>query len=137
MNGKRWIGWVAVLAFVLAVGWPARGDGVGTDFIGLWAVKVTPDDATARTGKLEFRDQLLFESDSTFTAEAFGPMGFAPAAATPGEADGSFTCTSDNDSQGTVVWTGTRTDNTIDGTMTWTKPDGTVCRYTFHGTKKS
>lgn len=137
MFSRRWIGFVAVVAFVLALGWPARADNAVPDFAGLWAVQVTPDDATARAGKHEFRDTLFFEEDGSFSAEAFGPMGFAPAHADAGATDGSFTCTTENESQGTVVWSGTRTEDGVTGTMVWTKPDGTVCRYTFSGTRKS
>jgi len=136
MIGKRWIGWIAVVTFVLAIGWPARAGSETSSFVGVWQVTITPDDATARTGKLEFRDQLVFEADSQFTAEAFGPMGFPPAPISAGESAGSFTCTAENESQGSIVWAGTCGDTSIQGTMTWTKPDGTVAIYSFSGTRK-
>jgi hypothetical protein len=136
MNRKRWIGLVSAMAFVLALGWPAGADGVSTPFEGVWRVSVTPDDNTARAGKLEFRDQWLFEDTGDFTAEAFGPMGFPPAQITTAVVDGktTFTVTSNNDSQGSVVWSGTIASSHIVGTLVWTKTDGSVARYTFDGT---
>ena len=136
MTGKRWIGWIAVITFVLAIGWPARAEGSVADLVGVWKVKVTPNEETARAGKLEFNDNLVIEEDSQFTAEAFGPMGFPPAPVTADETTGSFSCTTENESQGSIVWTGTRDGLAITGTMVWTKPDGSVARYSFTGTQK-
>lgn len=136
MNRKRWIGLVSAVAFTVAIGWPTSADSVSDQFNGVWKVTVTPDEATTRAGKDEFRDQWLFESTGDFTAEAFGPMGFPPSHFTATSSNGStsFTVTSDNDSQGTAVWTGTLNGSRISGSLVWTKPDGSVATYTFEGT---
>jgi len=136
MNRKRWIGLASTAAFVIALGWPVNADNVASQFDGVWKVTVTPDDTTAQDGKDEFRDQWLFEESGDFTAEAFGPMGFAPAHYTETQVNGSttFGVSSDNDSQGSIVWSGTISGSRISGSMVWTKPDGSIARYTFDGT---
>lgn len=134
MDRKRVFGWLAAGAFMLTLGWPARSDPVDARLHGLWQVTVVPNEDAARAGQQVFRDTLLFEEDSSFTAEAFGPMGFAPAAAESGSVEQSFSCTQQNDSQGTLTWSGTSSGRSISGTMTWTKPDGTVYQYSFSGT---
>lgn len=108
--------------------------------LGVWSVNVDPDSATAQLGRRAFHDNLLFEADGRFTAEAFGPMGFGTTPYTVTVlADGvtGFTSTMSNDGQGTLIWNGVRRGSTIVGTLVWTRSDGSVSTYNFQAERVS
>jgi hypothetical protein len=97
-----------------------------------WQVHCTPGTSTVALGGDTFDDGFLFENGN-FTAQAYMIMGFTPAAYTV-DTTGKFTATLTSLDRGTVVWRGRATGNSIYGSVTWTKPDGSVFKYHYTGT---
>ena len=103
-------------------------------FAGVWHADVTPDQGALNDGRNAFKDNILFENDGHFTAEAFGPMGYGRSDFTVTEVESgvyAFTTTMSSDTQGTLVWNGVRQGTQIVGSLVWSKPDGSVGTYNF------
>jgi hypothetical protein len=101
-------------------------------FAGAWQVHCTPTTSTVSLGADLFDDGFLFENGQ-FSASAYACMGFAPAAYTV-DSTGRFTATLTSDERGTVVWRGRAGAGSLYGSITWTKPDGSVFKYHYTGT---
>ena len=102
-----------------------------------WSVKATPDAMAAQKGEKPFDDSLIFK-DGKVTMSACVKMGFAPSGYTaiPGSSGSwAFLTQQVSPSQGTTRWMTTFTGEAVKGTMTWTKQDGSVLRYTVEGKK--
>jgi len=106
-------------------------------FAGTWQAKLTPDEASAAAGAKTFDDALIFEQNQLLT-EGFAFLGFNPGAYVIPEGQTTrFTASLDSNVKGTLAWSGSVSGGTISGTLTWTKADGTVWRYTYAGTKRA
>jgi hypothetical protein len=106
-------------------------------FVGTWEVVLTPDEGTA--GGKEIKDTFTFKG-MQFTSAAFKQHGFEPTTYEEDTRSGiAATFKAEGKSktnQGTAVWTGTSTAETLTGELTWTKADGAVIHYTFKGERK-
>ncbi|MGH7214568.1 MAG: hypothetical protein ACREIT_07385 [Tepidisphaeraceae bacterium] len=110
----------------------------GDRLTGQWKVKVIPDADAHKAGKKDFDDTLIFKGN-TFESEACRPHGFKPVeyeADTRGVSTVPFSAKPKSEKEGTAHWQGVVTGNDIKGELEWTKPDGSVLRYTFQGEKK-
>jgi hypothetical protein len=101
-------------------------------FEGTWNVTITPDD-----GGKPYKDVLVFKTGK-FTSDHGKKLGFAE---TEYEGDfrggqiGTFTANAKSKKEGAAKWTGTLATGQIQGTMAWTKADGSVVNYTYMGTR--
>src|SRR5574341_1015822 len=126
--------WLAVLGVLLValilVSTQAQAKSAASAEKGTWEVKVMPDDEASAKGEKESDDTLTFMKGK-FHSTGCDPYGFGPAAY---KMDGN-TWMSDTESKtdGRLHWHGEVSGDTINGRMTWTKPDGTVLNYTFEG----
>lgn len=105
---------------------------VGRDqFDGKWAVTVTSDD-----GKT-YDDTLTF-AGGKFISQKQKSMGFTEAeydADVRGGQAATFTATAKSKKEGSAKWTGTVAATEINGTLEWTKADGSVVNYTYRGSR--
>jgi hypothetical protein len=108
--------------------------------VGTWKIKITPDEDARKAGeKKEIEDKITLKG-SKFTSERWkkehkfdavdyeedtrrGPIA-------------KFTAKPESKTGGKMEWTGTVTSGVMKGEITWTKPDGTVLKYTFEGEKQ-
>jgi hypothetical protein len=115
---------------------PMRG---GDPMDGTWKVTLTPDDVTRGGGDRAFDDTLIFHADQ-FTSKTMEKSGFGPvhyeldSRAIGGVAQ--FTANPTSPSAGSAKWGGATSGQELQGTMEWTKKDGTVARYELKGTKQ-
>ncbi len=127
----RW-SWIAVpaAAFCLFVNPISAGADV---FTGAWTVNFTPDQASSNAGAKLFKDAALFHNGE-LSSEAFGMYGFTTVVYTVNETDANiFTATMTSQTQGTLQWVGRRDGGKVSGILLWTKPNGSVHRYTLSG----
>jgi hypothetical protein len=102
-------------------------------FEGKWNVTLTPED-----GGKEVRDTVVFKAN-TFTSTEFQKQGFGT---TEYEEDtrrgpiAKFVAKPKSEKQGTMEWSGSVTGADMQGEVTWTKPDGSVVRYTLKGSRE-
>jgi hypothetical protein len=134
---RRAVPVIVVIAFSLLL--PNTVLAVPRDaFVGTWEVVVTPDEGTA--GEKEFKDTFTFKG-MQFTSAAFKQRGFDSTTYEEDTRSGiAATFKAEGKSktnQGTAVWTGQSQAQTLNGELTWTKPDGTVLHYTFKGERKN
>jgi hypothetical protein len=105
---------------------------VGRDqFDGKWAVTVTSDD-----GKT-YDDTLTF-AGGKFISQKQKSMGFTETeydADVRGGQAATFTATAKSKKEGSAKWTGTVAATEINGTLEWTKADGSVVNYTYRGSR--
>ena len=102
-------------------------------FEGTWTVTITPDD-----GGKPYEDKLVFKTGK-FTSEHGKKLGFDDCeydADLRGGQIGTFTANAKSKKEGAAKWTGTLATGQIQGTMAWTKADGSVVNYTYTGEKK-
>jgi hypothetical protein len=107
-------------------------------FDGKWKVTITPADDNPGPREKEFQDVIGF-GGMKFMSKTFEAKGFKPVTYEEDTRRGPiarFTAKPESEKQGTMEWTGTATGVDMQGEMTWTKPDGTVLRYTFKGEKQ-
>lgn len=102
-----------------------------------WSVNVVPDEAAKQQGEKSFEDGLIFK-DGKVTLTACVKVGFAPSTYTAEPVGGAWTLATEQISpdQGQTQWAAEISGDTINGTMVWTKQDGTVLHYTFQGSKE-
>jgi hypothetical protein len=124
------LGWLGVVVVAMCFASTARADDA---FSGQpWQVHCTPGTSTVALGGDAFDDGFLFENGN-FSAQAYMIMGFTPAAYTI-DSTGKFTATLTSTDRGTIVWHGRASGNSIYGSITWTKPDGSIFKYHYTGT---
>ena len=126
------LGWTAVVLLSMLITPIAHADDA---FAGGWQVQCTPRSATVALGGDIFDDGFLFENNQ-FSAQAYAAMGFTPAGYSI-DSTGKFTATLTSTDRGTVVWKGKVGNGSIYGWITWTKPDGTIFKYTYTGSPVS
>ena len=100
-------------------------------FEGTWNVTLTADN-----GK-PYKDTLTFKNGK-FASEHGKKLGFDTAdyeADFRGGQIGTFTASAKSKKEGAAKWTGTLAAGQIQGTMAWTKGDGSVVNYTYTGTR--
>jgi len=99
-----------------------------------WTVKVTPDALAKKKGEKPFDDALIF-ANGTVTMTACVKVGFAPSGYTASRTGEAWLFKTEQTSkkEGQTVWFASLSGNAIKGTMTWTKPDGTVLHYAVEG----
>jgi hypothetical protein len=105
---------------------------------GKWVLTVTPDDDARTAGEKEFKDNIEFKGGK-FTSESMQKHGFDPG---PYDEDptrggmGTFDAAlKSKTDEGKAKWHGLVTANEMTGDFVWTKKDGTVCNFTFKGTR--
>jgi hypothetical protein len=130
MRHLRVFTWSAIALLAVLLSPAARAN---DDFAvaGGWQVTCTPNSATVTLGADAYADGFLFEN-GTFSAQAFAGLGFTPATYSV-DSTGKFTATLVSDDRGSVVWKGRVSTGTIHGSVTWTKPDGSVFKYYYTG----
>ena len=103
-----------------------------------WAVKVTPDAAAMKMGEKVFEDVIMFNGGLVAMSECV-KAGFKPSSyAAQKDGEGwSFSTEQVSEKEGKSVWSGDILAGKIKGTMTATKKDGTILKYSFEGTKGS
>ena len=102
---------------------------------GCWKLNVTPDATSKVGGRLQFEEYVYFEG-LTFTGQEIARLGFTPSPITPGtNAAGqtTFVVTLSSGTQGTVTANGVYLTTTMNGTITWARPDGKTYTYSFTG----
>ncbi len=99
-----------------------------------WTVKVTPDALAKKKGEKSFDDTLIF-ANGTVTMTACVKAGFAPSGYTASRAGEVWLFKTEQTSkkEGQTVWFASLSGSAIKGTMTWTKPDGTILHYAVEG----
>ncbi len=103
-----------------------------------WSVTLTPDDAAAAKGTKPFDDVLIFDSAKMTSPECL-KYGFSASPYKSAQKKGEameFSTTQKSDAEGTSVWTGTIDGDAMNGTMVWTKKDGTVVTYKLSGKRQ-
>jgi len=125
---------LAVFVTVLLTDFASVAVAAGRDvFEGTWTVTITPDD-----GGKPYEDKLVFKTGK-FTSEHGKKLGFDDCeydADLRGGQIGTFTANARSKKEGAAKWTGTLATGQIQGTMAWTKADGSVVNYTYMGTRK-
>ena len=103
-----------------------------------WTIDVSPDGMAKEKGEKEFHDTITFADGLLVTSEGpklgFGSASYAPARS--GDKDWSFRAEQESENRGRYVWSGTVHEGDMRGKLVWTRPDGTVLTYTFHGDVK-
>ena len=100
-----------------------------------WTVRVAPDEDAASHGEKTFTDRFVFERGTVTMTECV-KAGFAPSSYRAWQVSGgiwSFTADQASAREGTTAWTGAILEQDIKGTLLWTKPAGTVFRYSYEG----
>lgn len=102
-----------------------------------WYVHVLPDDAAKRQGAEPFEETLSFDRGA-LASKHFKELGFGSTSYSTTESSGrvSFRSKKASLDHGKLLWTGEVSKDTMRGTLTWTKQDGAVLRYTFEGTNR-
>jgi hypothetical protein len=102
-----------------------------------WKVDVEPDSMAKEKGEKSFKENLTFAEGRVSMSEC-KKVGFDASdysLSKDGEKNWTFKAEQESDSQGTTIWTGNVHGNLMHGKMIWTKKDGTVLTYDFHGEK--
>jgi hypothetical protein len=103
-------------------------------FVGTWTVTITPTD-----GGKPIEDTLTFTKGGKFSSAYFKPRGFEETdfdADTRGRQIQTFTANATSKKEGSTKWTGTAAAGQMQGTLSWTKGDGSVVEYSYMGPKK-
>jgi hypothetical protein len=124
----------AVIVFVLQLSVVSIALAAGRDaFEGTWTITVTPAD-----GGKGYDDTLTFTKGTKLTSAFLKKHGFDETEYDPDTRGGqvqTFTATSTSKKEGTAKWTGTAAAGQLQGTLTWTKADGSVVEYSYTGTR--
>lgn len=127
----------AVMCLLAMVALPSLA--IASDvFNGKWKLTITPADDNPGPAEKEFEDIIAF-AGMKFLSKTFAAKGFKPVTYEEDTRRGpiaKFTAKPESEKQGTMEWMGTATGVDMQGEVTWTKPDGTVLRYTFKGEKQ-
>ena len=99
---------------------------------GTWKVAVVPESDAAAKGEKEFDDTLVL-SRGKFTSTACVPYGFGTVAYRV-EA-GTWMADMESQKEGKTHWHAEVSGDSISGKLIWAKPDGTVLKYAFSGTR--
>jgi len=126
---------IALLLAALLVLPAARALGGGM-LTGKWTVTLSSIEGTGQ----DIEDTLSFDK-TKFSSEYFGNKGFAGTEFKGVEtplvgALAKFSATASSDSDGKLAWQGSITASAIEGTVTWTKKDGSEVTYRFTGKRQ-
>ena len=103
-----------------------------------WSVTITPDAAAAKQGEKPSKDTLIFKAGK-LTSTACVKYGFTASPYTAAAAQTgtvwSFNTEQTSSKEGKISWMGEVSGNSVKGTMSWTKKNGSVLNYTFQGKK--
>jgi len=124
-----------LLVLVLAVAFPVASHAARkkkVDVEGTWNVKVTPDAATEAAGEKEFDDTLVLRKGK-FRSTACEPQGFKETRYRLEE--NHWMSDTKSPEEGRKHWHGEVTGDSVEGQMTWTRPNGAVLNYTFTGSR--
>jgi hypothetical protein len=127
-----------MLALTLAGSPQALGQTPPDAFAGTWHVTLAPDSATVQQGGMQFTDAMVFQQGDTnqLLTENFAYLGFNAGAYTvPADQPLTFSAAMDSGTKGSLAWSGAISDGSLRGTLLWTKPDGTIWKFTFSGQK--
>jgi hypothetical protein len=104
---------------------------------GKFKVKVEPDEDARKAGGREYDDVLNITAAKFVSEEGkkhgFGETTYDEDSTRFGPA--TFTAESTSDKEGKQKWMGTVTATEIEGTMVWTKKDGTELHFNYKGSK--
>jgi hypothetical protein len=107
--------------------------------VGTWKIKISPDEDARRAGeKKDIEDRITLKG-STFVSERwkkdhkFEPVAYEEDTRRYGIAQ--FSAKPESKTGGKMEWSGMVAASEMKGEITWTKPDGTVLKYTFQGEK--
>jgi hypothetical protein len=129
----RTMTFVAVLMMLMTLGMAQT-----SPFAGKWKIRLVPDDDAKANKEKESDDTLVF-TPTTVAAEKFNAAhGFKPASYEQDSrriGPATFNAEAKSDTAGTAKWAGTMTASTIQGTLKWTKKDGTELTFTYTGEK--
>lgn len=102
-----------------------------------WVVQMTPDTASQQKGEKSFSDTLVFENGKVWMTECT-KAGFESSQYTLSPAGEAWTFATEQVSlkEGRSAWTAAIQNETIKGSMTWTKKDGSTINYDFEGVKE-
>ena len=135
------IAWALGIAFLLSLGVAApawsHDKQSGLDGVS-YEVDVRPDKTAKDKGEKSFHETITFADGKLMTANG-ARTGFESAKYTLTQIDDhdyTFNAEQDGDDHGKQVWSGTVKGDDIRGKMVWTKADGTVLTYDFHGDEK-
>jgi len=107
--------------------------------VGTWKIKVTPDGDASNAGEKEVDDKITFKG-SKFVSETWKKKHKFEAADYEEDSRSGviaqFKAKLESKTGGKMEWSGTTSANQIKGEVTWTKPDGTVLKYSFSGEKQ-
>ena len=103
-----------------------------------WSIKLTPDAMAKQKGEKSSKDTLTFRN-GTLTSTACVKYGFTASPYTTARSGAAWSFNTEQLSKkdGKTAWTGQVSGGAITGTMTWTKLDGSVLRYSFEGKRSA
>jgi hypothetical protein len=127
--------WLAVLAMIFSTVALASANVAVLDGTS-WKIEVEPDSMAKDKGEKQFKETLTFaDGNITLSAPKVGSAASPYSASKSGEKDMSFKAERSTAGEGSSVWTGIVHEKEVKGKMIWTKNDGTVLTYDFHGSK--
>lgn len=133
----RSVCWVACLTIACVAAAPLQLH-AGDPFEGKWTVTLTPSNEDANQPGVRQFDETITFTTADFSTLKLAEHGFGPA---PYQEDvrfygpGKFSCTQTSDKEGKIDWSGFTSGQDLQGTMVWTKKDGSVVHYDFQGNR--
>ena len=131
--------YIPLLAVFAISGMVLAAPGGNDPWIGSWTVTATPSGLDANLpGAKTFNETLKFDgakmSVKVLADKGFGPAEYQEDVSAIGTA--TFDCTQTSDKEGKIVWHGmTTTSQDLQGTLVWTRKDGTIIHYDLTGNK--
>jgi hypothetical protein len=131
------IAFLTILATACLAAAPVPGKlKTGDPFYGKWKITVTPNGTDANLPGVKEFDETLEFTPEKMSAKVMGEHGFKPADYNEDlrvYGPAKFTCTQNSDKEGKAEWGGFTTGTEMQGTLVWTKKDGTIVHYDFTG----
>jgi len=132
MRKTAWLAVCALIFSTVALANPKVAVLDGTS----WKIEVEPDSMAKDKGEKQFKETLTFaDGNITLSNPKVGSEASPYSTAKAGEKDFSFKAERTSWGEGIAVWTGTIHEKEVKGKMIWTKNDGAVLTYDFHGSK--
>lgn len=131
----RKILWLAALAILLSTVTMAGHELAVLDGTS-WKLEVEPDAMAQSKGEKQFRETMTFSDGSvSLSAPKVGFEASSYSVVKAGDKDLTFKAERMGEGEDSSVWTGTVRGNKVNGKLIWTKSDGSVLTYSFHGNK--